>query len=77
MTIAFPPTASTGVYVTGPEQWETRTIPLPSIGPRDVLVRIRACGVCGTDVGYLREGGMGSGPLPMVPSGAAIGLTTT
>jgi len=72
MTIAFPPTASTGVYVTGPEQWETRTIPLPSIGPRDVLVRIRACGVCGTDVGYLREGGMGSGPLPIGHEAAGV-----
>ncbi|MBZ9643034.1 zinc-binding dehydrogenase [Streptomyces sp. PSKA30] len=34
--------------------------PLP--GPRDVLLRIRACGICGTDVGFLHMGGMPFGP---------------
>ena len=27
-----------------------REVPDPKIGPKDVLVRSRACGVCGTDV---------------------------
>ncbi|GAB2879769.1 zinc-dependent alcohol dehydrogenase [Streptomyces mayteni] len=30
----------------------------PAPGPRDAVVRIRACGVCGTDVTFLRMGGM-------------------
>lgn len=30
----------------------------PAPGPRDVLLRIRACGICGTDVTFLRMGGM-------------------
>lgn len=30
----------------------------PVPGPRDALVRIRACGVCGTDVTFLHMGGM-------------------
>lgn len=30
-------------------------VPVPSVGPRDVLVRSRACGVCGTDV-HIFEG---------------------
>ncbi|OIJ93391.1 zinc-dependent alcohol dehydrogenase [Streptomyces monashensis] len=30
----------------------------PRPGPKDVLVRIRACGICGTDVTFLRMGGM-------------------
>ena len=30
-------------------------VPEPSIGPRDVLVRARACGICGTDV-HIWEG---------------------
>ena len=27
-----------------------RTLPVPEVGPNDALVRIRACGVCGTDL---------------------------
>jgi 2-desacetyl-2-hydroxyethyl bacteriochlorophyllide A dehydrogenase len=34
--------------------------PIP--GPNDVLVRVRACGICGTDVGFLHLGGMPTGP---------------
>ncbi|MFF3848993.1 zinc-binding dehydrogenase [Streptomyces sp. NPDC002328] len=30
----------------------------PVPGPRDALVRIRACGICGTDVTFLHMGGM-------------------
>src|SRR6266542_478190 len=32
-----------------------REVPDPKIGPRDVLVRSRACGICGTDV-HIWEG---------------------
>lgn len=35
-------------------------------GPRDALVRPVACGICGTDVGYVRLGGLaGRGPEPL------------
>jgi (R,R)-butanediol dehydrogenase/meso-butanediol dehydrogenase/diacetyl reductase len=34
----------------------------PVPGPRDVLMRIRACGICGTDVAFLHMGGMPTGP---------------
>ncbi|KOU57052.1 theronine dehydrogenase, partial [Streptomyces sp. MMG1533] len=30
----------------------------PVPGPKDALVRIRACGICGTDVTFLHMGGM-------------------
>ncbi|MCX5528351.1 zinc-binding dehydrogenase [Streptomyces bobili] len=30
----------------------------PVPGPRDALVRVRACGICGTDVAFLHMGGM-------------------
>ncbi|MFE7650516.1 zinc-dependent alcohol dehydrogenase [Streptomyces phaeoluteigriseus] len=30
----------------------------PVPGPRDALVRVRACGICGTDVAFLHTGGM-------------------
>ncbi len=35
-------------------------------GPRDAVLRIEACGVCGSDVGYVKLGGVaGPGPEPM------------
>ena len=33
--------------------------PMPAIGPRDVLVKVKACGVCGTDV-HIYEGDEGA-----------------
>lgn len=30
----------------------------PMIGPRDVLVRVRRCGLCGSDLGYIKAGGV-------------------
>ena len=34
----------------------------PVPGPRDVLVRVRACGICGTDTAFVNMGGMPLGP---------------
>ena len=34
--------------------WGIENIPDPSVGPYDVLVQIRACGVCGSDVSMLQ-----------------------
>ncbi|MGW2824251.1 zinc-dependent alcohol dehydrogenase [Streptomyces sp. NPDC001443] len=31
---------------------------LPVPGPKDALVRVRACGICGTDAAFLQMGGM-------------------
>ena len=38
-------------------------IPVPAVGARDVLVRIRAAGICHSDVHY-RAGASSTGPLP-------------
>jgi threonine dehydrogenase-like Zn-dependent dehydrogenase len=38
----------------------------PEPGPRDAVLRIEACGICGSDVGYVKLGGMqGPGPDPL------------
>ena len=34
-------------FVKGPAQVEVRTVDKPSIGPDEIMVRMRACGVCG------------------------------
>lgn len=42
---------------------ELRDVPLPAVGPDDVLVRVRAAGVCHSDVHYA-DGLASTGPLP-------------
>ena len=46
------------VLVTGPEKAKVVDVPTPNVGPNDVLVRIRACGICGTDTLYIAIGGL-------------------
>ncbi|HUS59067.1 MAG TPA: alcohol dehydrogenase catalytic domain-containing protein [Planctomycetota bacterium] len=36
-------------YVKAPYQFQVRNVNLPKPGPRHVLVRVKSCGVCGTD----------------------------
>ncbi|MEZ5571436.1 MAG: alcohol dehydrogenase catalytic domain-containing protein [Halioglobus sp.] len=42
--------------------------PLPQCGPNDVVVRVRECGICGSDLGYLAMGGL-TGPDTPMPLG--------
>lgn len=37
-------------FVKSPFQFEVRDVPLRDITPDEVLVKIKACGVCGTDL---------------------------
>lgn len=45
---------------------------LPDPSPGDALVRIEACGVCGSDL-FLQRGGFGTDRLPVVPGHEAAG----
>jgi D-arabinose 1-dehydrogenase-like Zn-dependent alcohol dehydrogenase len=47
-----------------PEELSLGTMPAPDVGDEELLVRVRACGVCGHDV-LARRGKLG-GPLPRV-----------
>jgi threonine dehydrogenase-like Zn-dependent dehydrogenase len=42
--------------VTGPDEFVILDIPVPEVGPADVLVRMRACGLCGSDPITLTQG---------------------
>jgi hypothetical protein len=44
--------------VTGPGRAEVVEVPTPSVGATDVLVRMRACGICGSDTFYIARGGI-------------------
>ncbi|WP_263118106.1 zinc-binding dehydrogenase [Cellulomonas sp. RIT-PI-Y] len=46
------------VVVTGPGAVDVREIERPRVGPRDVLLQVRACGVCGSDGFYIARGGI-------------------
>lgn len=43
-----------------------RSVPVPEVGPHDALVRVRACGVCGTDI-KITAGKMNFVTLPHIP----------
>jgi threonine dehydrogenase-like Zn-dependent dehydrogenase len=56
--------------VHGPSDVRLDQVPVPTPGPRDVVVRVAACGICGSDLGYIAQGGLGGGaalaePLPI------------
>jgi len=48
------------VYLTGLRQMELRDAPMPRLsGPHDVLLRVDALGVCGSDIHYYTQGRIG------------------
>jgi len=60
------------VRTAAPGRIEVAQVERPAPGPRDVLVRVRACGICGTDAAFVQMGGMPSGPggqLRAIPLG--------
>jgi 2-desacetyl-2-hydroxyethyl bacteriochlorophyllide A dehydrogenase len=62
--------------VTGPGRTEVVEVDRPQPGAKDVLVRIRACGVCGSDAFYITIGGIpprqGHTPLGHEPAGEVV-----
>jgi 2-desacetyl-2-hydroxyethyl bacteriochlorophyllide A dehydrogenase len=58
-----PPTFETARAVVqhGPCDLRVETIALPPLGPRDVLVRVRAAGICGSDLHFWKHGVYGAG----------------
>ncbi len=39
-------------FCTGPRAFEVRTVPRPEPGPGEALVRVRNCGICGSDLHF-------------------------
>jgi len=60
--------------ITGPGETQVVDVPDPTVGPSDVLVRIRACGICGSDSLYISMGGLGRGHMPLghEPAGEVV-----
>jgi threonine dehydrogenase-like Zn-dependent dehydrogenase len=54
------------VRVHGPGDVRVDEVAEPEPGPGDAVVRIAACGICGSDLSYIRMGSLaGPGPEPM------------
>lgn len=58
----------------GPRQIELREFPRPRTGPDDGLLRIEACGICGSDVEMYRGHLGGNGRFPMIPGHEPLGI---
>ena len=62
--------------VTGPGQTQVLDVPKPAVGPADALVKMRACGICGSDAFYISIGGIpprqGHTPLGHEPAGEVV-----
>jgi len=56
------------VVVNGPNDVRVVDTPKPEPGPKDVVIRVSACGLCGSDLHYIAKGGLpipGAGPMPL------------
>jgi L-iditol 2-dehydrogenase len=62
--------------VTGPGKTEVIEVPTPEVRPKDVLIKMRACGICGSDAMYIAMGGVpprhGHTPLGHEPAGEVV-----
>ncbi|KAK2742495.1 hypothetical protein FQN57_005386 [Myotisia sp. PD_48] len=55
-----------------PEKYGIVQIPLPVLRPNDVLIKVKACGVCGTDL-HIHEGEF-LAKFPLVPGHETVGV---
>ena len=53
--------------------WKLEEIPTPTIGDDDVLVKVKATGICGSDLHY-KHGRMKPGKIPITPGHEVAGV---
>src|ERR1700749_1933383 len=53
--VALPATMQAAVY-RGVDDVRVETVPVPTIGPGEVLIRVPSCGICGTDLKKIHTG---------------------
>ena len=58
----------------GPRQMEMREFPRPVIGPDDGLLRLEACGICGSDVEQYKGHLWREGARPSIPGHEPLGI---
>jgi len=60
------------LVLTAPNRWVYQDVPPPEIGPDDVLIRVAACGICGSDV-HGSDGSTGRRRPPIIMGHEAAG----
>lgn len=68
------------VVVTGPDKVEILDVEVPVVGAKDALIKVHACGICGSDAFYIHIGGIppheGNTPLVHEIAGEIIEVGT-
>ena len=62
------------VRVLSPGSYSIDEVPMPTCGPRDVLVKVSACGICGSDLHFVKWGTLREDGLPMALGHEAAGI---
>ncbi len=68
----MPPSSMRAVTCTGPAQLALEERPIPEPGPGEVRVKLRGCGICGSDLSLLSIGYLGSRITPGHEMTAAV-----
>ncbi len=63
------------VMIHGPGDLRIDEVPEPGIGPCDALIEVGACGICGSDLGYVKQGGMPTRNVHPMPLGHELAGT--
>ena len=58
-----------------PRRLELREVPLPAVGPDDVLIKVERCGICGTDL-HMFNGHYAADQMPIIPGHEFSGTVT-
>ena len=66
------PSKTFAMVQTAPRRLEPLDLPIPEIGDDDALLRIEACGICGSD--YEQFEGLLRTPMPVVPGHEPLGV---
>lgn len=61
------------LVLTGPSQFELQDVPSPQPGPGEVLIKVMACGICGSDV-HGMDGSTGRRQPPVIMGHEASGV---
>ncbi|HEX3697913.1 MAG TPA: galactitol-1-phosphate 5-dehydrogenase [Polyangia bacterium] len=61
------------LVLTAYKQFQLQDLPEPALGPHDVMVRVKACGICGSDV-HGMDGSTGRRQPPIVMGHEASGI---
>ncbi|MBN9562058.1 MAG: zinc-binding dehydrogenase [Alphaproteobacteria bacterium] len=68
----MPPRMTLAMVQTGPRRLERRDLPIPSVTDDTAILRIEACGICGSD--YEQYEGVLRTPFPSIPGHEPLGI---